>query len=545
MRTMRIARSARWSAPLLLAALASTAFAQSSTSFKLAPGVLGAGTSISSTSFKLNDDVGGGRGHARSSSANFDVIGGFIGGTFSPLATVTVATPASPNFAAMAFGVNASNNAVTAVLSEFGAYNNTLWRLGHFSPVDSAYMEPGVTALGLSGGSLNLTTIAPGQGYWLTNKVATTANDVGLPAPQTAFRITLAGTSFPAGSQSRQAWNQVGNPFLFPISVPGLSVTDGISTFLLTAPGNTLTDQSVKVWNGTAYVDLAAGAAVNGRTAFWVHKKMVPGTVTLIVPYQSSATGSPEPALAKPSGADWAVAITARQGERACEPMMVGATSLQAGPESPLNASRAPAPPVGNYLSLHMPRSDWGYWNGDYVHEFKAQSDRMSWDFLASGAEAPGEMALEIAGFDVPSGTKLWLTDLGTGTTRAVTAGETVTMAATGAPRQLRLEAVASGAIGPQATNKADGFRMAYPNPFGATTGLAFALARGGDLKVEIYDVMGRRVRDLSRPGVGPGEHVLVWDGRDGDGRSVANGIYFARYRAGEALGVRRLMKVE
>jgi hypothetical protein len=542
MRMMRIARSASWSVPLLIAAAVSSAFAQSSTNFKLAPGVFGAGTSISSTNFKLNNDVGGARGRARASSANFDAIGGFVGGAFSPVATVTVPTLASPNFASIAFGVNASNNAVGAVLSEFGAYDNTLWRLGHFSPADSAYMEPGA-GTGRSGGSLNLTTIAPGQGYWLTTKAATTANDAGLPAPATEFSIPLLGTNFPALSVARPAWNQIGNPFLFPVPANALKVTDGTipNTFFLTSILNTLTDQTVKGWTGTAYADVTV---LNGRTAYWVHKK-VPGTVTLIIPYISSATGIPEPALAKPAGADWAVAITAHQGERECEPMMVGATSLAAGPESPLNASRAPAPPVGNYLSLHMPRTDWGYWNGDYVHEFKAQSSDMSWDFLASGGEAPGEMAFDFAGFDVPSGTRLWLTDLGTGTTRAVVPGETVTMAATAAPRQLRLQAVASGASGPQATIKADGFRMAYPNPFGATTGLAFALARGGDLKVEIYDVMGRRVRDLSRPGAGPGEHVLVWDGRDADGRSVANGIYFARYHAGEAAGVRRLVRVE
>ena len=68
--------------------------------------------------------------------------------------------------------------------------------------------------------------------------------------------------------------------------------------------------------------------------------------------------------------------------------------------------------------------------------------------------------------------------------------------------------------------------------------------ARGGDVRVGIYDVTGRRVRSLERLGAGPGEQVLVWDGRDGGGRQLAPGVYLARYQAGAAHGTRRLVKL-
>ena len=69
MTSKHFAQFARGWVPLALLAFASTALAQSSTNFALAPGVSGTGASTSSANFKLNSVVGGSRGHARSSSA--------------------------------------------------------------------------------------------------------------------------------------------------------------------------------------------------------------------------------------------------------------------------------------------------------------------------------------------------------------------------------------------------------------------------------------------------------------------------------------------
>ena len=104
---------------------------------------------------------------------------------------------------------------------------------------------------------------------------------------------------------------------------------------------------------------------------------------------------------------------------------------------------------------------------------------------------------------------------------------------------------MAAGAVGPSPTIINDALRYAYPNPFAASTGFAFALSRGGDICVDIYDVAGRNVRQLVRAAQGPGEYVLVWDGRDAGGKSLPSGVYLARYRAGTVSGVRRLIRVE
>ena len=72
-------------------------------------------------------------------------------------------------------------------------------------------------------------------------------------------------------------------------------------------------------------------------------------------------------------------------------------------------------------------------------------------------------------------------------------------------------------------------------NPGGAETLIAFTLPGEGSVRLDIYDVSGRRVRKLARGSLGEGEHVASWDGRDSRGRPVAGGVYFVRVEAGGA----------
>jgi flagellar hook assembly protein FlgD len=47
-----------------------------------------------------------------------------------------------------------------------------------------------------------------------------------------------------------------------------------------------------------------------------------------------------------------------------------------------------------------------------------------------------------------------------------------------------------------------------------------------------VYSVAGREVKVLVDGEVGPGYHEVAWDGRDGNGVSVASGVYFVRMDA-------------
>ena len=72
-------------------------------------------------------------------------------------------------------------------------------------------------------------------------------------------------------------------------------------------------------------------------------------------------------------------------------------------------------------------------------------------------------------------------------------------------------------------------FAPPSPNPARERFGLRFTLPHEAGAMLAILDVNGRRVRSLASGSLPAGEHVIGWDLRDGDGRAVRPGVYFAR----------------
>jgi hypothetical protein len=72
-----------------------------------------------------------------------------------------------------------------------------------------------------------------------------------------------------------------------------------------------------------------------------------------------------------------------------------------------------------------------------------------------------------------------------------------------------------------------------YPNPFNTQTKIDFYLADVGYqpalVQLYIYDVGGRLVRKLIEERRYPGEHSIVWDGKNDSGGTVSSGVYFVR----------------
>jgi hypothetical protein len=84
----------------------------------------------------------------------------------------------------------------------------------------------------------------------------------------------------------------------------------------------------------------------------------------------------------------------------------------------------------------------------------------------------------------------------------------------------------------------------AEPNPFRSETTLRLAVPQGTHVKLEISDVMGRRVATLKDDRLHSGNDSVTWDGRDAHGSPVAPGIYFVRIEAGGVSDFHKLVLV-
>jgi hypothetical protein len=131
-------------------------------------------------------------------------------------------------------------------------------------------------------------------------------------------------------------------------------------------------------------------------------------------------------------------------------------------------------------------------------------------------APPTGTYTIRISGFNVPQGTRQPYALAATGAFAGWPPSPTSAPDAAGVSRSTVLQG--------------------HPNPFGAGARLTYRIpgsAVGQPLRLDVYDLTGRRVRTLLSGTARDSEGVLTWDGRDASGRDLPGGIFFAVLRAG------------
>ena len=74
-------------------------------------------------------------------------------------------------------------------------------------------------------------------------------------------------------------------------------------------------------------------------------------------------------------------------------------------------------------------------------------------------------------------------------------------------------------------------------DPTTGGTQFGIDLPTRSDVVVEVFNIAGRLVRTLWDAPLQPGQHDILWDGRDARGNPVASGVYYLKQKthAGEA----------
>ena len=72
-----------------------------------------------------------------------------------------------------------------------------------------------------------------------------------------------------------------------------------------------------------------------------------------------------------------------------------------------------------------------------------------------------------------------------------------------------------------------------YPNPFNSSTTIRYRIEEPGRVRLEIFDVQGKKVKTLADGYTGLGVYQVEWDGADARGKPVATGVYIVRLQKG------------
>jgi subtilisin family serine protease len=180
----------------------------------------------------------------------------------------------------------------------------------------------------------------------------------------------------------------------------------------------------------------------------------------------------------------------------------------------------------------HLDNPSWGIYDGF--------TDAEKWEALSTGVVYPqagpedisfvlGTGPLSIApgdsvrvAFAALAGDDL--TDLQTNADAAVTAWNNPPTAVAGSPLPTRLRLAQN-----------------VPNPFNPSTTIRYELPRDSIVRLDIFDVRGRRVRTLQNGPQSAGHRTVGWNGRDDDGRPLGSGTYFMRLRVDDHFLTRKM----
>jgi photosystem II stability/assembly factor-like uncharacterized protein len=93
-----------------------------------------------------------------------------------------------------------------------------------------------------------------------------------------------------------------------------------------------------------------------------------------------------------------------------------------------------------------------------------------------------------------------------------------------------------TAAVDKEETEMPDAFssQQNYPNPFNPSTIIRYYLPRQCWVKLDVYEISGKRIARLINKQHGIGSYEIEWNGKDELGKSAASGIYFYRLTAGK-----------
>jgi len=81
-----------------------------------------------------------------------------------------------------------------------------------------------------------------------------------------------------------------------------------------------------------------------------------------------------------------------------------------------------------------------------------------------------------------------------------------------------------------------------YPNPFNSNTTIMFELPQSGAITLDIFNILGQRIKVLVRNEMPAGRHGIIWDGKNQAGRAVSSGVYFSVLRQKKNVMVKKLL---
>ena len=381
-----------------------------------------------------------------------------------------------------------------AVLADdYGAYDASVWRLLRWRPGAERYAEHEAETIEL----------APGAGFWLAARAGTRfdvedglTTDASRPAT-----ITLA-----------PGWNQIGSPFAFPVEWSAIGGREGVGP--------------PAAWDGAEYA--LDQTVLDPWTGYFV-ENTTSQPVDLVVPPREAPSAA---RTARRELAYW-VDVEAETGALRDSRNRLGLAVGASDGRDVLDL--AEPPPLGPHVRVSAVE------DGRRLAQSARPTGRgAAWELEVTAspdvlADGPRAVVLRLSEGGVrPDGHALSVVDLDRESVVPIASGRYEIELSRAAPvRRLRV-VVGTDAFTAEALDGLDvGLSFALerprPSPTRGPATLGVALPERSDVRLDVFDALGRRVDTLLDGPLGAGRHDVRWT----PAGELASGVYVVRLRAG------------
>ncbi len=390
-----------------------------------------------------------------------------------------------------------------SVFQQYGGYDEEKWRLVHYSNGDNLNYNEG------------LSTIEEGKGYWFLSVDPTTINVSGSAID--------ANLSSPFVMNLDKGWNQIGNPFGFDISwsdvLANNSSTTSVGKLFVYDPGSVsfIESDNLKAWGG-GFVNTTAATNLN-----------VPVTVKKATGGRNSSSNHIDMNIDEPS---WFVPLKLEHSQGINDLAGIG-MHVEASVSRDIYDENS-LPRFVKYLEFNSYHDD--YFQPRFMRDVAPTANNHIWNVAVETNLGEGDITLSwdnetlaqskalLFLYDKDANLILDMKKMGSYVFEAKDKKELMIMYSID-DKHLSLEGILIGAP--------------YPNPFSQQTIIPFVVGNHeSDVFIRVYDILGRRVREIIRTKVGPGYYEEIWDGMDDHDEHVKPGMYIIRVSNGNSMGL-------
>jgi len=429
------------------------------------------------------------------------------------------------NYALFSVPFELDKNTPKEVLEDdLGAYDRTKWRFYEYRPE----MSPnGLIEYNSAAPTISL--FVPGRAFFMIVSDQNKVIDSGAgKTVATAKKYVI---------ELKKGWNLFGNPFYFPIRRESLTLInssipqDSTRLSIRSYERGWNIDDTIEPWKGYA---------------IYVEPRRLNDKIQLVVcPVASTPRAGKNFAPALTSAKEWTIQIAAQAGAALDTANWFGARSTAAEEYDDFDLLEPPV--IGEYVSVFVANENWPLHPMKYTADFRPTGqETYVWPLQIKSNRVQGEVLLQFNGVqNLPAEYEAYLVDAAYGVARNLkhNSAYRVVTGANGVAKTLKLlvgkpETLSKHSGGIALVPTAFELSQNFPNPFAArqaqaVTAIRYALPQAATVTVEMYNMLGQKVRTLvNRQYQNADYYLATWDGRNEIGKEVTSGVYIYRLLA-------------